>query len=151
MTCSQSCRSLHFLLTNTDAHSDSGHQSFSILCNKTFFLNNLKLHTRFDTIVSAMPVLHIVRACVCQLCGMWVWLAIRLSQVRSSCPAPFYCWNWSWTIIYSHSHSFLLKEGQLSVTGKTPLQALLYLLDGSTLPSPLDNQLGKNLNADSAE
>ena len=31
MTCSQSCWSLHFLLTNTDAHSDSGHQSFSLL------------------------------------------------------------------------------------------------------------------------
>ena len=30
-----------------------------------------------------------------------------------------------------HSHSFFLKEGQLSVTGKTPFQALLYLLDGS--------------------
>ena len=29
-----------------------------------------------------------------------------------------------------HSHSFLLKEGQLSVTGKTSLQALLYPLDG---------------------
>ena len=33
--------------------------------------------------------------------------------------------------VYSHSHSFLLKEGQLSVTGKTPVQALLYLLDES--------------------
>ena len=31
MNCSQSCWSLHFLLTNTDAHSDSGHQSFSHL------------------------------------------------------------------------------------------------------------------------
>ena len=30
MTCSQSCWSLHFLLTNTDAHSDSGHQNFSL-------------------------------------------------------------------------------------------------------------------------
>ena len=31
MTCSKSCWSLHFLLTNTDAHSDSGHQSFGLL------------------------------------------------------------------------------------------------------------------------
>ena len=34
-------------------------------------------------------------------------------------------------IFYSHFNSFLLNEGQLSVTGKTQLQALLYLLDGS--------------------
>ena len=31
MTCLQSCRSLYFLLTNTDTHSDSDHQSFSLL------------------------------------------------------------------------------------------------------------------------
>ena len=31
MTCSQPCWSLHILLTNMDAHSDSGHQSFSLL------------------------------------------------------------------------------------------------------------------------
>ena len=31
MNCSQSCWSLNFLLTNTDAQSDPGNQSFSLL------------------------------------------------------------------------------------------------------------------------
>ena len=44
MTCSQSPWSLHFLLTNTDAHSDLGHQSSSLLLAtlcaiRHFFLN----------------------------------------------------------------------------------------------------------------
>ena len=68
MTCSQSCWSLHFLLTNTDAHSDSGHQSFSLLWATLCAISRFKKWTStydFDTIVSAMPVLHIVRSCVC--------------------------------------------------------------------------------------
>ena len=106
-----------------------------IACDKTFFFSFFFffLSLDFDTIVSVMPVLHIVLACVCvsTLLDVGLTIAIRLSRVRSSCPAPFYCWNWSWTFFYSHFHSFLLK-GQLSVTGITQLrEALLYLLDGS--------------------
>ena len=57
------------MLINTDAHSDFGHQSFSLLwatlrAIRCFFnlIQTSKLD--FDTIVSAMPVLHIVRVCV---------------------------------------------------------------------------------------
>ena len=100
ITCSQSCWNLQFLLTNTDAYSDSGHQSFNLLWAKLlairrfffrFFFFFLSLD--FDTIVSVMPVLHIVLACVCvsTLLDVGLTIAIRLSRVRSSCPAPFYC------------------------------------------------------------
>ena len=68
MTCSHSCWSLHFLLTNTNAYSDLGHQSFSLLwatlrAIRRFFL--LTKYCTLDIIVSAMLVLHIVRACMC--------------------------------------------------------------------------------------
>ena len=57
------------MLTNTDAHSDSRHQSFSLLwatlraIRRFLIIQNCTLD--FDTIVSATPVLHIVRTCVC--------------------------------------------------------------------------------------
>ena len=76
MTCSQFCWSLYFLLTNTDAHSDSGHQSFSLLWATLRAIRRFKnelahkiltlSYQRFQSCISC------VRACVCQLCGMWV-------------------------------------------------------------------------------
>ena len=61
-----------FLLINTDAHSDSSQQSFSLLwatlrvIRRFFKKINLKLHIRcWHRIVSAMPVLHTVPACLC--------------------------------------------------------------------------------------
>ena len=71
MTCSQSCWSLYFLLRNTDALSDLGHQSFSLLWATLRairrFKNELahKILTLSYDLLSAMPVLHIVRACMC--------------------------------------------------------------------------------------
>ena len=75
-----------------------------------------------------MPVLHIVRACLC-VSTLW---GVGLTSNQAVMGSLFL----SSTIlllkfVMSHSNFFLLKEGQLSVTGKTPLQALLYLLDGS--------------------
>ena len=63
------------MLINTDAHSDLGHQSFSLLWAKLrairCYFNLITTSTLdFDTIVSAMPVLHVVRACVNSMgCG----------------------------------------------------------------------------------
>ena len=105
MTFLQSCWSLYFLLANTDVHSDSGHQSFSLLWatmrairrfSFKFELAHKILTLSYQQCQSCISCL---RRCVCQLCGMWVWLAIRLSRVRSSCPAPSYCWYWSFPFL----------------------------------------------------
>ena len=82
MTCSQSCWSLHFLLTNTDAHPDSGHQSFSLLWATLRAIRRFKNEQAHKILTLSyqrcQSCISCMRACVCQLCGMWVWLAIRL-------------------------------------------------------------------------
>ena len=77
ITCSQSCWNLHFLLTNTDAHSDSGHQSFNLLWATLRAIRRYLLlflfidlnkyirfwHTRISDAILAYRAC--VRACVC--------------------------------------------------------------------------------------
>ena len=141
MTCSHSCWSLHFLLTNTDAHSDWGHQSFSLLWATLRAIRRFKnelahklltqSYQRCQSCISCARARARVCVCVCLcLCVSTLWdVGLTSDQAVTSSLFP------SSTILmlklvmnyfYSHSHSFLLK-GQLSVTGKTPLQALLYL------------------------
>ena len=76
MTCSQSCWSLYFLLTNTDAHSDSGHQSFSLLWATLRAIRRVKNELAHKILIRSyqrcQSCISCVRACVCQLCGMWV-------------------------------------------------------------------------------
>ena len=93
MTCSQSCCSLHFCWQTGMCTHDSGHQSFSLLwatLHAIRRLNNELAHKILTlSYQRCQSCISCVRVCVCQLCGMWVWLAIRLSRVRSSPPAPF--------------------------------------------------------------
>ena len=87
MTCSQSCWSLNFLLTNTDAHSDSGHQSFSLL------LATLRSIRRFENELAhkililsyqrCQSCISCVRACVC-VSTLWdVYLIYNILARRS--------------------------------------------------------------------
>ena len=137
MTCSQSCWSLHFLLTNTDAHSNSGHQSFSLLwatlraIRRFFFLINLKLNIRFwHHRISEASLAY--SACVC-VSTLW---DVGLTSDQAVTGSLFL----SSTILllklvmnyYLQSFPFLLNERRAVVSyWQTPLQALLYLLDES--------------------
>ena len=137
MTCSQSCWSLHFLLTNTDAHSDSGHQSLSLLwatlCAISCFKNELAHRILTLSYQRCQPCISCVSACVC-VSTLWD-VGLTSDQAVTSSLFP------SSTILtlklvmnyFLQSFSFLLIERRTVVSHRqNPLQALLYLLDGSS-------------------
>ena len=69
MTCSQSCLSLHFLLTNTHPHSDSAHQSFSLLWATLRAIRRLKNELAHKILTLSyqrcQSCISCVRVCVC--------------------------------------------------------------------------------------
>ena len=71
MICSQPCWSLYFLLTNTDAHSDSGHQSFSLLWATLRAIRRFKNELAHKSLTLSykrcQSCISCMRACVCQL------------------------------------------------------------------------------------